>query len=237
MKFILLTLVFSFSAMAIPLSLRNMRPDKGYMSFASEKYLTWHFRHFYFPVLVPLEKEILSGLDHWEVAENDLYPQMLLCHREDKGTGSVQTLRLWISPELRSKNEFKGNGLPEKFRPLFYERNSEKLSCLIGQKEEKTLEAWCRLPGKSGWQFHHLETVANEHLSWKNKFPLLTPDEIRITDEAGAVKAVSYHRAMTHVSLIPRSLLMVVRAHSQDTAFGFERLVLESDGTMSVCYP
>ncbi|MES2526371.1 MAG: hypothetical protein V4598_04765 [Bdellovibrionota bacterium] len=237
MKFILLAIIFSFSALAIPLSLRNMRPDKGYMSFATEKYLKWHFRNFYFPVLNPLEKEILTHLDHWEVPGNDLFPQMLLCHREDKGSATIQTLRLWISPALRSKNDFKGNGLPEKFTPMFYERNTEKLSCVIGQKEEKVFEAWCRLPGQTGWKFHHRELIANDHLTWKNAFPLMTPDEVRITDESGVVKAISYHRAMTHVSLIPKSLLMVVRAHSQDTAFGFERLIYESDGTMSICYP
>ncbi len=237
MTFIFLTLFISISAFAIPLSLQNMRPDKSYFSFASDKYLKWHFKNFYFPVLTPLEKELISGLDHWNVPDNEALPQLSLCHREEKGKGSLQSLRIWISEDFRSKEEFKGKVFPEKFIPWFYERNSEGLSCLLGRIDERTFESWCRPNLKEGWKFHHREIIKDEHLSWKNAFPLMTAEEIRLTDDKGHVSAIRYHRAMTHVSLVPRSLLMVVRAHSQDSAFGFERVIYEADGTMSVCYP
>ena len=228
MKPFFLFVLLSLPAMAVPESLYNMRPDRDYMSFAGGKYLEWHQKNFQFPALTPLEKELVSHLTHWVVPETEARSQLLVCHREDKGDGILQTLRLWISPELRKNKEF---SVVAGFTPEFYERTSDGRICLISG------EAWCRKPGMKKWELRHREKVVTGHLPWNNRFPLLSQDEVRFSDPEGNVIAIAYYRGISHVSLIPPSLLMIVRAHSLDTAFGMDRYILEKDGTMSACYP
>lgn len=228
MKNLLILLLISLPALSVPESLYNMRPNRDYMSFAATKYLSWHEKKFQFPLLTPLEQELVGQLNHWVIPETEARSQLSVCHREDKGKGITQSLRLWIAPELRNKKEL--SVIPG-FSPEFYERNSDGIICLIHG------DAYCQRAGEKKWILDHREKVMKGHLSWNNRFPLLSEEEVRYSDPGGNVTAIGYHRGISHVSLIPQSLLMIVRGHSLDTAFGMDRYILEKDGTMSACYP
>lgn len=235
MPMILLFILVSFRAFSLSDAFLLMRPDRAYMSFITARYLDWHAQRFHFPILTPFERELVSHLDHWLVPGHAELSQLSLGIREGNGPGQrALEFRLWIHPDLREKSPYKANG----FVPWFFERHLSGEVCVIGLTAPVTFESFCRMNSGTGtWKWHHRERLAAEHMSWRNQFPLAVKSEVRVEDSSGTVTAVVYHKAFTHVSLIPRSLLEEIRAHTLETAFSLERYRLEKDGTMTVYYP
>lgn len=235
-KLLLLGILLSTEAFSLSPVFFNMKPDVKYMGFVTDKYLEWHRKTFSFPVLSPEEREIQRALDHWLVPGHENLFQLTLGHTAGDD-GNRISLRMWIAPSLRNSSRFKGSGLPENFDPWFYERKDSGETCLVGKKDIKTFEAFCRTTAKGSWNFHHREVIADTHIPWKNYIPVMSEDEIRYLDKDGKVFAISYYRGVSHISLIPKSLVPVVSVHSRETAYSMERHRIDQDGTMTIFYP
>ncbi len=237
MNVILLLALISLPAFSLSDSFLRMKTDPAYTQFLMTKYLGWHQKKFGFPVLSPLEKNLLGKIDHWLVAGSQELYQVTLGHREERLGRKKQSLRIWIHPDLRKEKEFSGSGLPSSGEPWFFERTNENSSCVILKTEEAVFDSWCRKTGDARFSWDHRERISSEHTRWNNPFILQLPTEIRIEDQNGEIIAVSYHKALTHISGVPRPLLQVVAAHTLESPFSMERYLIEKDGTMTIYYP
>ncbi len=237
MKIIFLVLVLSAPAFSLSDAFLRMKANPPYIQFLMTKYLSWHEKKFGFPVLSPLEKKLTQKMDHWLVNGSQELYQLSLGHREERAGKRILSVRIWIHPDLRGEKEFSGNGLPAGSEPWFFERTTENRTCVIIKTNEVTFESWCRNSGEKKLSWHHRERIVDEHKQWKNPYPLQLPTEIHLENKNGEVFSISYHKALTHVSLVPRTLLQTVAAHTLESPFSMERYLIEEDGTMTIYYP
>ncbi len=238
MKMILLLVIgiLAINAQAINRTFLLMPADREYMNFVMEKYLSWHQKHFDFPGKPPLFEALISHIDNY-VVKGTLHRQLTMSHGVDETGNLIQSLRVFVHPDLRLQNEFKGRGLPDPKHLWFVEWDSTGKTCQLYREKEKELTSFCRKTTDKKFELAWTEREARDFpAGWAMPFPRMSVDVI-LRYEKGELIKVSFFQISAHPSRIPNQLIRSVFLHTKDALFPLERISVTRDGVMTIHYP
>jgi hypothetical protein len=236
MKALLLILLFQLPAYALNETFLRMSPNNEYMSFALKRYLGWHRTNFKFPPENLFLEEIVSGLDHWTITSLYLR-QLTITHSMNEAGKLDHRIRVYVRPELRSRKELKGTGLPQGKELWFVEWDNDGKMCEIFKEDPKSFSSWCR--GKNDKSFVKAwdERISNIlPKNWKLSFPVMGHEFLQ-REKNGVVYEIMFFEASPHPSIIPEILRRSAYLHTKETLFPFDRMSSQNGDRIGIHYP
>ena len=235
MKLFIFFILIPFQAKAINQTFLQMPLNRAYMSFVLTKYLAWHRMNFDFPKKSKFIDELASRIDHWQLPKMT-ERQILMSHGLNTKGELTQRLRLFVHPELRSRPELRGKGLPPGKEIWFTEWENQGEVCHLF-KNAASFSVWCQGTGEKSFQYSHEEDSLGEiPENWMLPFPRLGTKVIRKLS-ANKVKEIIFYPVSAHPSRIPKGLLRSVNLHTIDALFPLDHVSSDREGKITVYYP
>lgn len=252
-KFLFLILVLSFNAFALIDSQILTKPDKAFMNFFMEGYLSWYEKTFGVKPDLGSKNgneflgEVINNLSHWRTPENAQLDQILMGQGFDDKAKPYYNFRFYIAKNLRNHSYIKSAKLP--FAPLFVERNKFDGICFIAEiKMEDIL--WKSVPRyhKSFYLQHYCQTASGYGLKYisylsqhegkvfPNPFTGQADFEIQTYSQEKLVLVYQYVKT-THTALLLPQHIPFINQHGTETLLPFDKFTVNEKGEMVIYYP